>query len=47
MRVRIVIEYDADQLSLEDINAMVENFKRNLYPKPKDVYFEKREDWEQ
>ena len=39
MTVRIVIEYEDDKLTIEELNTIVENLKRNLYPKPMEVYF--------
>lgn len=44
MTLKIVIEYDDDAISIEELNAMIENLKRNLHPTPNDVYFELRKD---
>jgi len=38
--VRIIAEFNEKDITLEQINAIVENLKRNLYPKPKEVYFQ-------
>ena len=38
--VRIIAEFNEKDITLEQINTIVENLKRNLYPKPKEVYFQ-------
>ena len=38
--VRIIAEFNEKDLTLEQINTIVENLKRNLYPRPKEVYFQ-------
>jgi len=38
--VRIMVEFNEKDITLEQINTIVENLKRNLYPKPREVYFQ-------
>jgi len=38
--VRIIAEFNEKDITLEQINTIVENLKQNLYPKPKEVYFQ-------
>ena len=40
MEWRIIIEFDTEQLSERDVRAMVENFKRHIYPRPRHVWYE-------
>ena len=37
--VRIITEFNEEDITLEQINTIVENLKQN-YPKPKEVYFQ-------